>query len=179
MNEREGVILSGVKTTKLLLEIKKQIDWLNQFETVYIPIEYFEELISDFSVEIFKLGVEVGKGKRSKRGVNIEESQSPKRETGFLHYIYSYSFIFRSTTRALLTPTNAPLLIWNAFDAIICSIASLTAAGSIGSFLLSTVSFVLLPRSVTIIALTALVISLQLLNCILQSLFHSVWKYPS
>jgi len=58
---REGVILAGEKTIKLLLEIKKQVDWLNQFGVAHIPMEYFEELIGDFSVEIFTLGVEVGK----------------------------------------------------------------------------------------------------------------------
>lgn len=61
MNKREGIILAGVKTTKVLLEIKKQVEWLNRFGVVHIPMEYFEELIGDFSIEIFTIGVEVGK----------------------------------------------------------------------------------------------------------------------
>lgn len=59
---REKINLVREKTIKLLMEIKKQLEWLNQFEVVHIPMEYFEELIGDFSVEIFTLGVEVGKG---------------------------------------------------------------------------------------------------------------------
>lgn len=61
MNKREGIILAGEKTIQLLLEIKKQVDWLNQSGVIHIPMEYFEELVGDFSVEIFTLGFEVGK----------------------------------------------------------------------------------------------------------------------
>jgi hypothetical protein len=61
MNKREGIVLAGVKTTKVILEFKKHVDWLNQFWGVHIPLEYFEELIGGFSLEIFTRGVEVGK----------------------------------------------------------------------------------------------------------------------
>ncbi|MEH7886650.1 hypothetical protein V7654_20305 [Bacillus sp. JJ1609] len=67
MNQRGGIILAGVKTTKLLLEIKKHLDWLNQFRVVHIPLEYFEETIGSFSVEIFKLGIEAGEKKKEFR----------------------------------------------------------------------------------------------------------------
>jgi hypothetical protein len=58
---KESVIIASKKTVLLLLEIKKQLDWLNQFGTVYVPMEYFEELIGNFSVEIFQIGFEAGR----------------------------------------------------------------------------------------------------------------------
>jgi hypothetical protein len=57
MNKREGIILARVKTTKQLLEIKMQVDWLNQSGVIHFQMEYFRRVdralrCRDFHVRI-------------------------------------------------------------------------------------------------------------------------------